>query len=132
MYKRSIKGIEKAAMDAFAQYDWPGNIRELQHCIERSVLLEDRDRITVKHLELGDDTGTRQGSVNTIKDRYGSTIVVSVPLFDATMDNVEEKLVSEIMRVVEGNKTKAAQILNISRPRLDRILSKTNGSNGRI
>jgi formate hydrogenlyase transcriptional activator len=50
--KRSIETIPSAAMDALTRYDWPGNIRELQNLIERSVILTTGNVLTVAIPEL--------------------------------------------------------------------------------
>ena len=50
--KRSIETIPSAALDALTRYDWPGNIRELQNVIERSVILTNGSVLTVAMPEL--------------------------------------------------------------------------------
>ena len=49
---RDVKGLTNSAMQELMQYNWPGNIRELEHLIERSVLLETGDTIRHFHLPL--------------------------------------------------------------------------------
>jgi formate hydrogenlyase transcriptional activator len=56
--RRNIQDIPSAALDALSRYDWPGNIRELQNLIERSVILTSGSVLTVPVSELQVRTAT--------------------------------------------------------------------------
>jgi DNA-binding NtrC family response regulator len=51
-YGKNVRGINARTMDFFMNYDWPGNIRELENWLKRGVLLSDRDRVDIDELQL--------------------------------------------------------------------------------
>src|SRR6266513_4236869 len=51
--RKRISGISPEVAKAFRQYDWPGNVRELRNVIERAMILEDDDVITMKYIPRG-------------------------------------------------------------------------------
>ena len=88
------------------EYAWPGNVRQLKNVIERAVLLEDGDRLQPEHLP-PEITGERPQS-----PRRG------VPLTQLSLAKIEEQHIREVMRMTQGNKSRAARILGIARPTL--------------
>ena len=56
---KNIRSIDKKALDLLQSYDWPGNIRELQNVIERSVILSSGDAFSVDELWLSKETSPR-------------------------------------------------------------------------
>ncbi len=108
------KRLSKEAMDAFSEYRWPGNIRELKNLIERLMVLADSDEIQTRHLppEMT-SKGVARSSAGHMPLKSGLTI--------------EELMGDHIRHVldnVNGNKTKAAGILGISRITLREKLKK--------
>jgi transcriptional regulator with GAF, ATPase, and Fis domain len=89
---------------------WPGNVRELEHCLMRAVVLASGDVIRPEHLAAAPS------------DDVVSSDVVSSPRLP-TLDQWEREHVERVMAAA-GQKLRAAQILGISRPRLDRLLAK--------
>lgn len=92
-------------MEAFREHQWPGNIRQLRNVIERSVVLNSSGSITLKDLP-GDFHVNRQ---------ITETVVVSV---GKTLREVELHAVRESLLACNGNKSKAAKLLKISRKAL--------------
>jgi DNA-binding NtrC family response regulator len=86
-------------------HDWPGNVRELENCLTRAVVLATGGVIHPEHLALGDVRLTDGGS-------------------HASLDEVEAAHVARVLRDVRGNRTRAAEILGISRPRLRRLIER--------
>ncbi len=78
--KKPITRIEDEALDILIHYDWPGNIRELQNVIERAVVIEESDRISVKSLppylrcESGQDSQEIQSMVQMEKQHIAKTL----------------------------------------------------------
>ncbi|MDQ3082312.1 MAG: sigma 54-interacting transcriptional regulator, partial [Gemmatimonadota bacterium] len=97
--------ISRDAIDALKRHQWPGNVRELENCLTRATLLASGEVIRAEHVQIGpafDDN--------------------AVPL--VTLESLEKTHVERVLASTGGHKTRAAQILGISRPRLDRVLKK--------
>ncbi len=106
---REIEGITDAAVRALAAYDWPGNVRELEHALTRAVVVARGPVIDTEHLSL---EGVLLGS--------GSDEVPE----DASLSAVEAAHVQKVLRREGGVKRRAAEALDISRTRLDRLIEK--------
>jgi DNA-binding NtrC family response regulator len=101
------------ALAAVARHAWPGNVRELENCLTRAVVVASGDVIRAEHLVLGG------GAAPEGSGKLG------------TLDDVERDHVLRVLAATRGHKARAAQILGISRPRLDRILARHDiGSDG--
>lgn len=99
------KTISKECHAVLIEFPWPGNIRELRNTIERAVILaHDSDEICPRHLPL-DIAGASIG----VMPEQGATQA------DITLDEMERRYIKHILAKTNGNKTKAAEILGISR-----------------
>jgi DNA-binding NtrC family response regulator len=98
--KTSLK-IHKTAYDKLTDYNWPGNIRELKHTIEKAVILCEADVITPEDLYIKEKI-----TINTEEN----------VMFRLT--DVEKKTIESVLEQCKGNLTKAAQMLDISRTTL--------------
>lgn len=118
-FKRRITGYSKEAEKFLLTYEWPGNVRELRNLLERAVLLTPRPI-----LEL-DDVKPPENWVlaRMARDRL---IEILVRADEFSLDEVERKAVEKALWMAKGVKIKAAEILGISRPRLDRLIAKHN------
>jgi DNA-binding NtrC family response regulator len=104
-----VQGLTQEALDQLTSYNWPGNVRELEHALTRAVVLcrggvLDSEHLSTVGAEPVDDTG-----------------VGSEPR-DDTLAATEAVHVQRILDRTGGVKRQAAQILGISRTRLDRII----------
>jgi DNA-binding NtrC family response regulator len=93
------------ALAALARHAWPGNVRELENCLTRAVVVASGDVIRAEHLVLG-------GAVSDGPAKFG------------TLEEMEREYVLRVLASTRGHKARTAQILGISRPRLDRILAR--------
>ncbi len=114
MFKKSIRAFSPEAERLLIAYAWPGNIRELRNVVERIAILENEDQILPEHLppEL---SGVRP-TVPAEGFDVGS-------LYPTPLHDVEEAYVSAVLKRVGGNKTKAAEVLGITRQTLRTKLS---------
>ena len=115
--KKNILGISKDAMSALISYNWLGNVRELKNVIKRAVLLSHNGYITKDNLILLSSNSVSQKEEwnvkNLIKD--GKTL-------DKMIEKFEIEIIIEILKETNGNKTKAAKMLGLSRYTLYRKL----------
>ncbi|UCD19559.1 MAG: sigma-54-dependent Fis family transcriptional regulator [candidate division WOR-3 bacterium] len=97
--KLGIRELRKGALNQLLQYDWPGNIRELRHVIERAAILSDSQHIDVQHLGLPH-----------IKRR--------------SLTQLQSEEIERVVQGCGGNMSEAANILGVSRATLYRKLKQ--------
>ena len=105
-YHRPLTGIAPDAAQMLTEGRWSGNIRELQNCIEKAVILSDGSELTAKDIQL-----------EQAAKPVGTTI-------KSVSEAEEERLVREAMERTGGNISAAAKILGVSRPTLYSKLKK--------
>jgi len=110
-FHKSIKGFTPEAERLMANYQWPGNVREVRNLIERLVILGSSDSIEPQHLPVQFATQARQPVVTESSGDEPRTLA-----------EVERAYIGQIMQRVESNKSKAAKILGISRQTLRKKL----------
>ena len=107
-YHRHLTGLDNSAKVALESAWWSGNIRELQNCIEKAVILSDGTELTAKDIQLEQ---SKQGTSTSGTLR-------------ALNESEEERLVREAMERSNGNISVAAKMLGISRPTMYAKLKK--------
>jgi two-component system response regulator HydG len=105
---KRVDTIARAAMDRLVAFHWPGNIRELEHAIERAVVLTAGRTIEVEHLP----DAVRPALAGPVQDAGGPP-VVSVPV-GTRLEDVERLLIQATLRTTGGNKQRAADLLGIA------------------
>ena len=105
-YQRPGLRFSSDAKTALRSHPWPGNVRELEHAVERSVLM-------AEEAEIGSgDLGLRPTSTGTL------------PLEELKLDEVERKLIERALDRHDGNVSRAAETLGLSRSALYRRLER--------
>ena len=104
-YRKQARAFEPSAMRAMLEHDWPGNVREMQHAIERAVLLAQGEAIQAGDLNLRARTAAQR-------------------LEDLSLEQVEALLIRKAMSRYEGNVSRAAGVLGLSRSALYRRLDR--------
>ncbi|HBB98643.1 MAG TPA: DNA-binding response regulator [Blastocatellia bacterium] len=123
--RKRITGISPEVAKAFRQYDWPGNVRELRNVIERAMILEDDDVITMKYIPRPVSGGASLD--HSSPDGRGAELF-HLPPGGVSLDEVEMSLVRQAIDRSGGNQTKAAEMLSISRDQLRYRLKKLEES----
>jgi len=108
-YAKQLMVLNEEVKALLMAYSWPGNIRELSHCIERAVILNDK-----KVLEINDFQLENKSNNNTIGDKAIS------------LEEAEKILIESAMRRNKGNISHVARELNIGRQTLYRKIEKYN------
>ncbi len=113
-HNQPINKIDPKAVKALMNYDWPGNIRELENIIERTTILAGDDLITVALLP-----AQILGSAAT-----ASNVSLEIPDTGISINQVELDLINNALKKAGGNKSKAAQLLGITRRKLYSMLER--------
>ena len=115
-----VEGFEDEVMKMFIQYSWPGNLREFRNVIRRSVLLTNQGKITAATLPI-EITGFIN---NNLANSTVTKALVDISLKPITLDlkdtasKAEYEAIMQVLKEVNFNKTKAAEMLNIDRKTL--------------
>jgi two-component system response regulator AtoC len=120
--RKRISGISTEVATAFRRYDWPGNVRELRNVIERAMILEDEDSITMKYIPRGVVGGPAAEHLHP--DGSGRFELFQLPSGGVSLEEVEMSMVRQAIERSGGNQTKAAELLGISRDQLRYRLKK--------
>ena len=104
--------ISSEAMKAMLSYDWPGNVRELENAIERAVVMGDGGKILANDLPIGKTDSGFQGGIE-----------VGMTLKDA-QDLFKKEFLKKTLAYTHGNRKKAAEIMEIQRTYLSRLISE--------
>ena len=112
--KNTPKKIANEAMQRLINYEWPGNIRELENIIERCVVVITGNLITLEDLP-----------ADIAKQDIGNAVCLTqADTLDETIDNAEKSAIIKILRECNGNRTHASEKLGISRRSLHRKITK--------
>jgi two-component system, NtrC family, response regulator AtoC len=123
LFNKSINKLDKDLEEFMINYSWPGNIRELRNAIERAVLLSED-----KTLKLHDFANLLKNLPLNIleKDEHVSfhpnLIRLDLDFKQTSLKRLTELYAREVIKKMKGNKSKSAKILDISRPKLDKLL----------
>lgn len=109
-YNKFITRISEAAFKRMSLYNWPGNIRELQHSLERAIIMSTGQVLQPEDF-LFASNNTESSSNN-------------VTLEDFHLEEVEKILIRKVLKKNDGNITQAAQELGLTRSSLYRRLEK--------
>ncbi|PNU19636.1 DNA-binding response regulator [Geothermobacter hydrogeniphilus] len=112
--QRNLMSVSPEAMQALENYDWPGNVREMENVIERSVALTDGDRIG--RADLPPDIGGLDEDAGD--DRIAPRVTERGIDMPATVAEMERELIRDALRIGNGIKARAAALLGINRTTL--------------
>jgi two-component system response regulator HydG len=111
--QRHITGCTDSVEGLFAQYPWPGNIRELENAVERAVILTRGPRITPEDLP-----------ASILPDIQRKSTSFSMESSETSLKEMEKKMILKTLENTGGNRTRASDILGISRRTLQLKLKK--------
>lgn len=110
-FNKKITDVSKDVLQIFEEYDWPGNVRELKNVIQRAVLMCNGKRIQVRHLP--PRFRRKEPSSPTIQFTIGTPL-----------EEIEHKTVVRALEMAQNNRTRAAELLGISRRALYNKMDK--------
>ena len=114
--KTEILGVEPAPLAKLSEYDWPGNIRELENLVERLVVLKKKGWITMADLpdRVGKVTGVAQPEPSEHFIRFNDDGIN----LTKELEQYENRLIGEALRKANGITSRAAQLLQLNRTTL--------------
>lgn len=101
-FNRNINSFSDDAVELLMSYPWPGNVRELQNKLKSAVIMADGKQITADDLMLSSQTDSNPLPINLREVR----------------EKAEKRAISKALSVCEGNMSKAAELLGVTRPTL--------------
>ena len=107
--RRPARQIAKDAMAMLERYAWPGNVRELKNVLERAMILEEGAEILAAHLP---DELKPGGRVLDLEPGY------KLPAAGINLEELEKDLIHQALDRTQGNKTRAAELLGLTRDTL--------------
>ncbi len=112
--------LSREALGLLANYDWPGNVRQLKNVIERAVILAENGEILPSHLPpeiVSTEKATGKGF---------ALKVLEIPPEGLPLEEVEREVIKKALAMTEGNLSKAARILSITRDTLRYRIRRLN------
>jgi DNA-binding NtrC family response regulator len=100
--------MSQQALDRLMEHEWPGNVRELENSVLRAMVLAAGNVIRPDHLSMTSPAALRRESIATT----------------TTLEQMERDHVARVLAATGGHKSRAAELLGVSRPRLNRLLEK--------
>ncbi len=121
-YNKPAKGFSPSAVGHLRRWSWPGNVRELQNTVARAIALSDAELIQVRDLParlVGPDAPLDLGLGNReSSDGGGLSLPSTIPAdgldIEQVMADVEMRLLTMALESADGNKTRAARLLQLS------------------
>lgn len=121
---RPVKPLADDALSLLRNYPWPGNVRELRTAMEHGVIMSNSEQIESRHLPSFILQPTQSASPNTVGDTEKEKNLA--PVAELNLHALEADAITRALRHTDGNKTKAANLLGISRRTLQRKLSESS------
>ena len=98
---KKIDGLTPDVLELLSNYTWPGNVRELENVIERAIVLCKGELITVENLP------------PKMRSHQGAQRMVTFPV-GTSLDDIEQRMIAETLKMTQGDKRLAAQLLGIA------------------
>ena len=108
-YRKNIEGFSKEAIQALNNYHWPGNIREIEHIVERAVIITEATYIDTFDLHFSTKKTSSNNAIESLN-----------------LEETEKLLIQQALQKHQGNISKAAKDLGLTRAALYRRLEKHN------
>lgn len=93
------------SIESLMSHDWPGNVRELENTLMRAAVLATGDVVRPEHIEVGTSPGEDPPRL-------------------ISLEELEREHVARVLEATGGHKSRSAEILGVSRPRLDRMIER--------
>jgi DNA-binding NtrC family response regulator len=115
--QKKVKGFSKKALKLIYEYDWPGNVREMENTIERCMIISDNDQ-----LDLDDLPQHIKAADTSIIDDHQSVMFTDDNIIP--FEKIKEKSIRHALKVTGGNIVEAARKLQLGRATIYRLMEK--------
>ena len=122
-FKRNIRGLLPEVKSMMMRYSWPGNVRELKNVIERAVLFEEGEYISTESIKIIESSQSSQTSETVAQ---ATAQLSDIQEEGISLDEIERSLIQKALESANGNQTRAAQMLGISREKIKYRMKKHN------
>ncbi len=113
-YRMKVRGISQKAMNFLTDYEWTGNVRELENTIESILVINSPGVIDIQHLPQ---------EIRDVKER---SEVISIKI-GTSLEEVEREMLIQTLKATKGNKRKAARLLGINVRTIHRKIEEIQG-----
>jgi two-component system, NtrC family, response regulator AtoC len=114
---KNIKGFSKKALKLIYEYNWPGNVREMENTIERCIIITDKDTIDVEDLPAHLRTGESSSSIDYTGPLFSDETIIP-------FEKLKEESIRHALAITEGNIVEAAKKLQLGRATIYRLMDK--------
>ncbi len=121
--KRRFTSFQTEALEILQNYDWPGNVRQLQNAVERVVLLHDEEQVRPGHLAFLSAADGEEQPAAFCREELDS-LTISFPPEGLELKEIEMRVIHKVMSMFGGNKTQAAIYLGMARNSIRSRLDK--------
>ena len=118
-FKKVVEGISEEGMRILENYDWPGNIRQLENIIERLIVRTDKNFIATSLVREIMKLEYEDGRIDSRQKQEN----INYQLISGNLENIEKTIIKRVLQEERGNKAAAARRLGISRTTLWRKLN---------
>lgn len=118
-HRAPVRKLSAEALDSLRSHHWPGNVRELKNAIDGALIFADSEWIRPEHLMV-----RRRRSVPTPMSEVGCSVaaVIVIPPGGLPMREAERQLLEATLKITGGNISRAARLLDVSRPTVMRLM----------
>jgi two-component system response regulator HydG len=113
-YHMKVGGVSQRAMNLLVDYEWTGNVRELENTIESLMVISSPKVVDIEHLP------------QEVRDRKGRPEVIPIEI-GTSLEDVEREMLIQTLRATKGNKRKAAKLLGINVRTIHRKVEEIGG-----
>ena len=121
---KPITGFDKEAVNRLAEYDWPGNVRQLRNTIERAAILCETDQISLKDLPLLGEMDDMEQLLENIPATNEELKLVKKEIRQKAVRKVEKKFILNALVNNNWNVTQAAQSVGLQRSNFHNLMKK--------
>ena len=115
--QKNSKGFSKRALKLIYEYNWPGNVREIENTIERCLIITDKDIIDVEDLPAHLRTGESSNGVEYTGPLFSDETVIP-------FEKLKEEAIRHALNITNGNIVEAAKRLQLGRATIYRLMEK--------